>query len=269
MRALVIAGIVFVSACSLGALDGFSGGAADGPDAASDATALVDSSTSDTSSGADGSGDSGAKSFCGSLAQPARACVDFDDGTMPLGFTQDMDNGGSVDFVAGGGKDGTGGFVAASSPSAGNSASACIAVILSGPRKSIVVEADFRVDDFGTDNLELLNFDSGGVGELGVSMTGTKLLIEEDYYVDGGEQFRQTATSAVAKNTWQRVRFSVTTAAAIASVEMFVDGISVGTHKADGAIVTGTTRFEIGDCELVGAQGWTVHYDNVVVYETN
>lgn len=270
-RWLTAAGIAcLVAACSLGALDGFSGGATGAPDAAVDSPAGATDATTDTSSGGtDGSvADTGAKSFCASLATPARACLDFDDGKLPLGFMKEADNGGSADFVAAG-KDGTGGLVSVSSSNATDAASACIHMTLAGPRKSLVLEADFRVEVAGTQNLEILNLDTAVSRELGVSMTGTKIFIEEDSPTDAGEVSRTTPTTAVGKSSWQRVRLVITIAGAAADVELFVDGISVGTHKAEGLTAAGTTKFEVGDCSLVGAQGWTVYYDNVVVYETN
>jgi hypothetical protein len=258
-----------LAACSLGALDGFSGGT-DGADAGGDSgTSTTDAtSTADAPAPGDAGGDAVAKRFCETVTATPRVCVDFDDDLLPLGFTKEEGNGGSAVVGPAQGKDGTGGLVSALTATATGDAHACILVSLPGPRQSLVLETDFRVETFGSSNLEILNLDTASDRELGISMTGSALRIEEDYPADGGEAQRETSTGAIAKNTWQRLRFVMTANGSTASTQLFVDGISVGTHTAAASTMMDTTKFEVGDCAPVGAKGWTVHLDNVVVYET-
>lgn len=265
--AVVIAGGL-LAACSLGAFDGYSNGAPDGPDAGDAAVPDV-ASNLDTGAVTDSSGsDGGAKRFCESLVPAPRTCADFDEGKLPLGFEEEELSGGTVSLDMSG-KDGTGGLVSIVSPSA-DDAHACIVIPLPGPRTGVTVEADFRVEVLGSLNYDILNFDSTADRELGVSMTGTSIHIEEDVPTDGGESEHSTVVSGSVKDTWQRLRFVVTVDGATATGELFIDGISAG--KLTGvnpATMTGSTRFEVGDCSLGGANGWTVHLDNVVLYEKN
>lgn len=262
----VVAASAFVlAACSLGALDGFSGGvAADGPEAGLEGGAVGDATTDvPTEVTTDATGES----FCQSLPQSARVCADFDDGKLPPGLFTEQAGGGSVE-LGGEGRDGTRGL-ASVSPSDAATASACAYVAIPGLRTGIVLEAAFRVETSGTDNFDIVNIYTAGDRELGVSTTGPAMFIEEDYPLGGGTQGeRQTPVTAVPNNTWRRLRFVVTTNGSVATAELFVDGASVGTHEALLSTATDTTRIEIGDCRLVGAAGWKVHYDNVVVYET-
>ena len=99
-----------LAACSLGALDGFSGGPNDIVDAGPDNALAADTSIDDSGvGGPDGSTDvdAGAKTFCTSLTDPVLLCVDFEDG-LPLGFnTKQISSTAKVD---GQGKDATKGF---------------------------------------------------------------------------------------------------------------------------------------------------------------
>ena len=124
-----------VAACSLGALDCFSGGAADaadGGDATVDVATNIDGGDPVDANAPDG--DAGAKRFCESLAQPARACLDFDDAKLPLGFSKEENQGGTATFDSAG-KDGTGGLASTAPPSATSATSACVLTTLVGPRK--------------------------------------------------------------------------------------------------------------------------------------
>jgi hypothetical protein len=258
-RLVVLACGAGLVACSLGALDGFSGGTEPGaPDAAPEGGPIVtDAATEGTTP----------KRFCESLAQPATACADFDDAKRPPSFLEEQTGGGTIAF-GGEGKDGTPGFASIVPSTAAADASACILVAVAGPRRALVVEADFRVETFGTENYEILNVDTESNRELGVSMTGTTMFIEEDYPTAGDQGERETQLMSVAKNTWQRLRFVLEAADGVARTELFVDGVSVGKHQGNVSTVTDSTKIELGDCQTVGADGWTVHYDNVVVYET-
>jgi hypothetical protein len=263
---LAVAAIACVAAaCSLGALDGFSGGTTGVTDAGSEPSAETDTSTGDTGGGAtDSATDGGAKTFCASLTDPALLCVDFEDG-LPLGFqTKAVSSTANVD---GQGKDGTKGLTVTVPSNAPTSAEACVHIALPGPRTKLVVEADVRFSVVGSANFDILNLYSGTDRELGVSVTSTALQIEEERAIDGGIELT-TAATAMVKNTFQRLRFVVTTDGDAARAELLVDGNSVATHNAIATNANGALTLQIGDCTLVGAKGWTAHYDNVVVIET-
>lgn len=251
---VVAASAVVLAACSLGALDGYSGGAEpSNPEAGPTTDATTETTTS--------------PSFCRSLAQPATVCADFDDGRMPPNFQNEQTGGGSIAF-GGEGKDGTPGVASIVPSTAAADSSACIFVPVAGPRTALVVEVDFRVEELGSENYELLNVDTESDRELGVSMTGTTMFIEEDYPTAGTQGERETQLSSVVKNTWQRLRFVLNTTAGVAETELFVDGVSAGKHQGNLTTVTDKTKIELGDCQTVGADGWKVHFDNLVVYET-
>lgn len=256
-----------LAACSLGALDGYSDGATGVPEAGTDAPSVPDVVATDTSTEPDANVvDTGAKSFCASLAIPARACVDFDDGKIPFGFASSI--GGASVVVGDQGKDGTKGLEIAIPVNAPDDGKACISVSLPGPRTALTIELDVRFSSSGTQNYDIINLYSGVDRELGVSVTGTSLQIEEERVGDGGVELN-IPTTAVIKNTYQRLKFVMQVDNDVAHTELFVDGASVGKHDAAASNANGSTSFQIGDCLLVGSKGWTAHYDNIVVYETN
>lgn len=250
-------GGVCMGACSLGALDGLSGGET-APDAGDDAAA----------SGGDAGGtlDATGKRFCESLAQPARLCIDFDDGTFPEWFTRKEAPGANI-VLGANGKDGTGGFAAIAAPDATNGAAGCIYGTLAGPRSGIVLEADVRALAVGTDNFDLLNLRSGSSRELGVSLTNASFLIEEDV-PDAGAREVFTVSTATIDETWKRLRLVASVSEISANAELFVDGVSSAKHVGLRSTVTDTTTLEIGDCVNFGAKNWHVVFDNIVVYET-
>lgn len=269
MRAAFVAITVAILpvACSLGALDGFSGGPNDALDAAPDTNVASETSTEDSGGGGpDGAtdADAAAKTFCASLTDPVLLCVDFENG-LPLGFkTKEISSTAKVDDQ---GKDGTKGFTVDVPANAPQSAEACTSITLPGPRTKLVVEADVRFSAAGTTNYDVLNLYTGNNQELGISVTGTTFFIEEERAADGGSELT-TASTGSAKNTFQRLRFVATVDAQVAHTELFIDGVSVAKHDALASNVNGAVQFQIGDCSLVGAKGWTANYDNVVLIET-
>jgi hypothetical protein len=210
-------------ACSLGALDGFSGGETLATDGGGDAGGR--SSSGDATPAADGSGGdaSAATGFCAKLTTPFTSCVDFDDGKLPAMFNPEISGGAEV-AVDTGGKDGTSGLVVRVPAGASDNASACISLLVDGPRTGLVLEADVRFDALGSNNYDVFNFDDGQP-ELGISVTGTAFYIEEDAVSDGGEVDLSAKTSATAKSAWQHFRFVVTVSGTVAKTELFVGAL--------------------------------------------
>jgi hypothetical protein len=261
-RALLVGGAIggCAVACSLAGFDDFSGGATDPADAA--AVDVSDRATS-SSSGGEGGAD-GAVTFCSTVTGPVVACLDFEDGRLPLGFAIEQDGAsGKIDDQ---GKDGSKGFTSTVGTGTADDASACVAAKLGTQRTSIVLEADVRFSAAGSGNYDIFTLNTGADRQLGVSVTGTALKIEEEHPDGGNDVF--IATTGSVKETFQRIRFAVQIDGTTAHSEVFVDGVSVGKHDAFGGTASGDTTLEIGDCILAATDGWTVHFDNVVVTET-
>lgn len=251
----------FVAACSLGALDGFSGGT-DAADGGVEAAPQDSGSNPAEASAADaGDASGGAKSFCETLTTPSRACLDFEDGAVPFGFSR-IGNDTSA-AIEDGGKTGKG---FRSTVPAGGSNGSCLVASFAGPRTGLTLEADVRFAAVGTGNYDILNLDGTGGRELGISATGTTIYVEEDFDTTGGGHLKPT--TAQARTTFQPFRFAMKVVGTVAETELFVDGVSVLKHSAAAEAMNGTVELNVGDCEPTNIASWEAVFDNVVVYET-
>jgi len=254
-------------ACSLGSLDGFSGGAAEdaGVDATNDGAGIVPPDGSSGSDGSSSGGDGSVGRFCSTRPTPPSACADFDDGTVPTAFTNASGNNLAID---GEGKDATKGLKASASANAGTSENACVYVNVDHTRTSITLEADVRLDVIGMLNFDVLNIRADASHEFSIHVANDQLFFEEDVpVVDGGPGELFTATPGKLTTTYRHLKFLVTVGDT-AHGELFVDGTSVGTYDASNKTSQGKVQVQFGDCTFAGAKGWTLHYDNIVVYET-
>jgi hypothetical protein len=244
-------------ACSLTALEGFSG----------EGAALEDGAAPPEGGNEGGGGVEAAGPtvpFCEELSPKPAYCTDFEDGTIAAPFAAKSTGGGKSELVEPGNASKRAvGFTVG--PVSGSGEKACLELRLPAvPNAALVVTVDARVVQVGFADFDVLTVAGEGGDQIGVSIMGSALRLEEDVVVDGSRSELDIETTATIGDAYKRIRLRLERSGDATSATLTVDGVVAASHLS-AARALAQIEIQIGDCNIGAASNWHIHVDNVTV----
>lgn len=180
-------------------------------------------------------------------------CLDFDDGVLPPGWTNEQNGNGTASVVNKALESKINGGLASNA--------ACLSIALGNGRTAMTVEADVTFLAFGS-----VDFD---IFEVGFDGEAVALEIQNDGRIafdleNGGNETVVPFASNIGTGT-VRMKLEVLTAANLLSISIFRNGVKVGATTTNANAFDPGTRLGIGDCSMSQGSNWHVRLDNVLV----